>query len=84
MRGCRGCIGCGKEVRGYAQSRVKGHIWCHNCYKDRQKKYQGKQRDKTVLERIKSNLDIHEVDGIFYYKVENLLKLFNESEEQNG
>lgn len=70
------CNGCGKEVRGYAQSRVKGHIWCHDCYRNRQKKYRGKQRDKAVLDRIKSNLDIHEVDGILFYKVEDVLNLF--------
>ena len=31
------CNGCGKEVRGYAQKRVKGHIWCNECNKKRQR-----------------------------------------------
>jgi hypothetical protein len=72
------CNGCGKECRGYAQKRVKGHIWCNECNKKRQRKYVANSKKKSVLAEIKDNLDIHEIDGIFYYKVEDLLELFKQ------
>lgn len=70
------CNGCGKEVRGYAQKRVKGHIWCNSCNRKRQRKYVANSRKNSVLTEIKDKLDIHEIDGILYYKVEDILELF--------
>lgn len=70
------CNGCGKEVRGYAQKRVKGHIWCNECNKMRQRKYVANSRKNSVLAEIKDNLDIHEIGGVLYYKVEDVLELF--------
>lgn len=77
------CNGCGKEVRGYAQSRVKGHIWCNECNRQRQRKYIANSKKNSVLAEIKDNLDIHEIDGVLYFKVEDVLNLFKtESEEK--
>ena len=72
------CNGCGKEVRGYSQKRVKGNIWCNECYKKRQRKYVVNSKKKSALEEIKDNLDIYEIDGVLYYKVEDLLELFKQ------
>lgn len=72
------CNGCGKEISGYTQKRVKGHIWCNECNKKRQRKYVANSKKKSVLAEIKDNLDIHEIDGILYYKVEDLLELFKQ------
>lgn len=72
------CNGCEKEVSGYTQKRVKGHIWCNKCYKKRQRKYIDNCKKNSALEEIKHNLDIYEIDGILYYKVEDLLELFKQ------
>ena len=72
------CNGCGKECRGYVQKRVKGHIWCNECNKKRQRKYVANSKKKSVLEEIKDNLDIHEIYGVMYYKVDDLLELFKQ------
>ena len=72
------CNGCGKEISGYTQKRVKGHIWCNECNKKRQRKYVANSKKNQVLREIKDNLDIHEIDGILYYKVEDLLELFKQ------
>lgn len=72
------CNGCGKEISGYTQKRVKGHIWCNECNKKRQRKYVANSKKKSVLAEIKDNLDIHEIDGVLYYKVEDLLELFKQ------
>ena len=70
------CNGCGKEISGYTQKRVKGHIWCNECNKKRQRKYIDNCKKNSALEEIKQNLDIYEIDGILYYKVEDILELF--------
>ena len=72
------CNGCGKEISDYTQKRVKGHIWCNECNKKRQRKYIANSKKKSVLAEIKDNLDIYEIDGVLYYKVEDLLKLFKQ------
>ena len=70
------CNGCGKEVSGYTQKRVKGHIWCNECNKKRQREYVANSKKKSVLAEIKDNLDICEIDGVLYYKVEDILEFF--------
>lgn len=32
------CAICGKDVDGYAKSKVKGKVLCTSCYKERQKR----------------------------------------------
>ena len=73
--------GCGKEVRGYAQSRVKGHIWCNDCNRQRQKKYVANSKKNSVLREIKDKVTVQEIDNVKYYRVDDVQNLFKTESE---
>jgi len=33
------CNGCGCEVNIYSNKRIRGHVWCPACYKNRSRVY---------------------------------------------
>ncbi len=39
------CNGCGVEVKGYYQKRIKGHTWCYKCNRKNETE---RQRNKKI------------------------------------